>query len=70
MRASLHPGLHLGARLPTPDNALISALARPNALPAWRRWVRWFRARRMAEATVAMARVGFCKHGHTRRQLF
>ena len=43
-------GLHLVSRLTTLDNVLIGALARREALPLWRSWLRWYPTELVEEA--------------------
>lgn len=51
-------GLHLVPRLSALDNAVLGALARPGAMPAWRSWLRLYPAPLLEEARAALDALG------------
>ena len=51
-------GLHLVPRLTALENAVLGALARPGAMPAWRSWLRWYPLELREEAHAALAALG------------
>ena len=59
-------GLHPVPRLSARDNVLIGALARADALPAWRSWLRLFPPALRAEADAALAALGLLALADTR----
>ncbi len=59
-------GLHPVPRLSARDNVLIGALARADALPAWRSWLRLFPPALRAEADAALQALGLLALADTR----
>jgi phosphonate transport system ATP-binding protein len=59
-------GLHLVPRLSALENVVLGALARPDALPLWRSWLRSYPETLQSEAQSALIDLGLVDRLHTR----
>ncbi len=59
-------GLHLVPRLTALENAVLGALARPDAMPVWRSWLRWYPQPLRQEADAALAELGLAHRRNAR----
>ena len=59
-------GLHLVPRLSALENVVLGALARPDALPLWRSWLRSYPETLQSEARSALIDLGLVDRLHTR----
>ncbi len=59
-------GLHLVPRLSALDNAVLGALAQPDAMPLWRSWLRWYPEPVRERARHALTALGLGERLHTR----
>lgn len=59
-------GLHLVPRLTALENVVLGALARPDSMPAWRSWLRWYPPALCQEASTALGELGLEHRLHAR----